>query len=647
MWGSWSLAHRAVALVLLTWVALLISGCGRSAESWVDQPGGRALVIGQRDLVHARQSISVLNDPEGNLDLEGVRRSAGWSAPSSDPRFDVSAKAGWARLSVKNASQADVLVIWQGHPWPMRLQFFLPDGSIVERDGTRVPGAYPRTGFTTRLSVPHGDTATIYVRYAGRLQAPTLLVGTQAAFDEGYASSNLAHGVFYGILLALLLYNLVLWVLLRSPAYGYYVLHVAVTLWYFLARNMHIAEAAALRPIAAAMGPHPRFWTVTMLWVSAIAMTGFCRHLLDTRRHIPRIDRALRWVPAVPAIGMASLLFTDGTYSDGLAALAQILALFVILLAAIQRSRAGDRLARLFLTAWSMYLVTGITYSMRYFGFFPYTNWTEHLLQLGSGLEVVLLSLALGYRIRLLDSERQRAKEEATQLRLERGISLQRERARGLALLLEQQDQDRRRIARDLHDGLGQLFVVLKGVLAGERSTAADRARELVARGIEESRALSHGLHPDRLDRLGLTAALRGLLDDLPEQPGLIVDAEIRDVDGVLERSAELHLFRIAQEAVNNAFVHGQARHIYVSVERAGDELCLVVENDGKSFKPGRDARGEGLGLTGIRERCAAMGASFGIEAVPEGGTRLEVTLPLPSQAQPLRVSEVASAGSG
>src|SRR5690606_3341167 len=168
--------------------------------------------------------------------------------------------------------------------------------------------------------------------------------------------------------------------------------------------------------------------------------------------------------PAVPLVGMASLAFTDGTYSDALAALAQIAALFVILLAAIARTRAGDRLALLFLISWSMYLVTGITYSMRYFGVFPYTNWTEHQLQLASALEVVLLSLALGYRIRLLDSERERAKEESTQLRLDREISLQRERARGLALLMEQQDQDRRRIARDLHDGLGQLFVVLKGV---------------------------------------------------------------------------------------------------------------------------------------------------------------------------------------
>ncbi|MGE3671094.1 MAG: sensor histidine kinase, partial [Polyangiaceae bacterium] len=219
---------------------------------------------------------------------------------------------------------------------------------------------------------------------------------------------------------------------------------------------------------------------------------------------------------------------------------------------------------------------------------------------------------------------------ESSEHRLGREIEIQRERARGLTRLMEQQDHDRRRVARDLHDGIGQLLVVLKGVLAGESSSAAERARDLVSRGIDEARALSHGLHPDRLDRLGLTAALKGLVDDLPEQPGLTLDAEIREVDGVLERSAELHVFRIAQEAINNAFVHGSARTLYVSVELVDRELLLVVENDGRRFnEPRSDDASPGLGLTSIKERCAALGATLTLERLEEGGTRLEVSVPL------------------
>lgn len=108
------------------------------------------------------------------------------------------------------------------------------------------------------------------------------------------------------------------------------------------------------------------------------------------------------------------------------------------------------------------------------------------------------------------------------------------------------------------------------------------------------------------------------------------LDAEIRDVDGVLARSGELHVFRIAQEAVNNAFVHGNARTLFVSVELLEDELLLVVENDGRRFdEPKPDTASTGLGLTGIKERCAALGATLTLESLEEGGTRLEVSVPL------------------
>ncbi|MCA9642219.1 MAG: hypothetical protein H6718_29875 [Polyangiaceae bacterium] len=635
--GSLRLAVQArrwwCALVAVV-LAFACLACGRAEERVsrvaVDGSTDVALEIRDAEVVQARYSVSVLRDPTGVLDFEAARKSSDWQTPGSDPRFHISDAAGWVRLRVVNHSDSSELVAWQGHPWPMTLDAYLPSGKVAHLVGTEVPSTHPRTGFTMRFVLPPGNSETLYFRYAGRLQAPTLVVGPEAAFNESYAISNLAHGAFYGVLLALMLYNLVLWAILKSHAYGYYVAHVGVTLWYFLGRNMHVAEAPWLRPVAGLMAPNPRFWTVAMLWISALAMTGFCRHLLDTQRHTPLLDRILRWVPAVPAVGMLSLIFTDGTYADGLAALAQIVALFVILLAAIVLSRRGDRLARLFLVAWSMYLVTGIVYSMRYFGLTPYTNLTEYHLQVASALEVVLLSFTLGYRIRLIDAERERAKQESNELRLGREIEIQRERARGLTRLMEQQDRDRRRVARDLHDGLGQLLVVLKGVLAGESSSAAERARDLVARGIDEARALSHGLHPDRLDRLGLTAALKGLVDDLPEQPELTLDAEIRDVDGVLDRSAELHVYRIAQEAINNAFVHGNARNLFVSVEVVGRELLLLVENDGRRFdEPKSDTASPGLGLTGIKERCAALSATLSLEGLEEGGTRLEVSVPL------------------
>ncbi|MEZ4227566.1 MAG: sensor histidine kinase [Polyangiaceae bacterium] len=596
----------------------------------------------------------LLPDPEDTIDFAAARAAfaAGRfeAVESERPRLDFRWKAAWVRVVLVNRTSVRQWRFWQPHPMPDYVESYFASssgdpGTLRPEDfdhqelySRLAPRRYPRRGLTLELDLRRDAPAVLYLKYRGRLQALTAEVSTHERFDSAYSLAQLAHGLFYGTLLALLLYNLTLFVSLRDGAYGYYVVHVGSTLFFFFVRNAHIGEV----PFSIAFGELiARRWeltTVVIHWVIIIGVTGFFRLLFATSSLAPRLDRLLKWIALSPLVGAVTVLLSDGRFGDSLAGLSQLASFIAVLSAGIWLwLKRRHPLAPIYLTAWGALLLSSAAYVLRYFGVLPYNALTEFLPQFGVGSEAVLLSLALAYRVRLLQAEKARAEEAARRARADRDVRLAQERAAGLTRMMAATDAERRRVARDLHDGLGQLLSGAKALVerqtkslkphftAGQHEELA-RVAELIQLGIQETRSISHGLHPERLDRVGLTAALRGLVDDFPEREGLIVDAEIRDIDGLLGREAELHLYRIAQEALKNAWVHGRGELISVSASRDGDFLEFSVVNDGVRFDI---SRAQGLGLISIRERCAAIHAELTIEAPAEGGAELVVRVPI------------------
>ena len=190
------------------------------------------------------------------------------------------------------------------------------------------------------------------------------------------------------------------------------------------------------------------------------------------------------------------------------------------------------------------------------------------------------------------------------------------------ALLLRAQEEERRRIARELHDQAGQALTALKIELDLEgRSDASARVAEVLG----QIRNLSELLRPRALDDLGLEPALRALAEDFSRQTKIPVAIEMDDPQGWAPDIA-LTLYRVAQEALTNVARHSGARRAWLRLVREGAACRLVVEDDGRGMEGGLQPH---LGIMGMRERVAAAGGTLRLEEAARGGLRVEADLPV------------------
>ncbi|HEV2470001.1 MAG TPA: PAS domain S-box protein [Candidatus Sulfotelmatobacter sp.] len=204
--------------------------------------------------------------------------------------------------------------------------------------------------------------------------------------------------------------------------------------------------------------------------------------------------------------------------------------------------------------------------------------------------------------------------------------------------LMQVQDEERRRIARDLHDSTGQKLAALKMSIAqGKNSTPRDEQMKLVDDVLQEIRTVSHLLHPPLLEEAGLLSAAKWLVEGFSSRSGIKVSLNVSDGIGRLSANAELALFRVIQEALNNIHHHSGAKKAKIEVEHRDSLLMLRVSDDGHGMAhpqmQGSASPTLGVGLLGMRERISQLGGALRIKS-GETGTTIEAELPLNSDSK-------------
>ena len=228
------------------------------------------------------------------------------------------------------------------------------------------------------------------------------------------------------------------------------------------------------------------------------------------------------------------------------------------------------------------------------------------------------------------------------------------ERRRLEAEVLEIAAMEQERIARDLHDGLGQVmtgasFVVeaLRAQLAaaGHDALAADaeRAGELIGQALSQARAIARGLSPIDVEPTGLMTALAGLAGDAEAAHGLSATFTYDAPALVRSRENAADLYRIAQEALSNAARHAKAETVRIAIAHRDEGVVLSVRDDGRGIAPDALDGGRGLGLRSMRARAERLGGTLAIEPAEGGGTRVSVTFPRAYEAS-APVAEVSAA---
>jgi PAS domain S-box-containing protein len=208
--------------------------------------------------------------------------------------------------------------------------------------------------------------------------------------------------------------------------------------------------------------------------------------------------------------------------------------------------------------------------------------------------------------------------------------------------LIEAQEKERRRLARELHDDICQRLAMIS--LKIEKATRATTKLDVsVAEQLEQIwqqcsnltgdvQALSHELHPSILDNLGLVTAVRSFCREVSAQNGVVVEFVGRDVPDSLPREVSLSLFRVVQEALHNAVKYSGQKHFEVRLQGESERLELEVSDQGVGFDAPNAKNGRGLGLVSMAERINQVNGTFTIDSQPNTGTRIRACVPLTPQ---------------
>jgi signal transduction histidine kinase len=256
------------------------------------------------------------------------------------------------------------------------------------------------------------------------------------------------------------------------------------------------------------------------------------------------------------------------------------------------------------------------------------------LLVRGRAIGVLAAHDKLGPDVRFTDTDLRLAETFAARAALAVDLS-ERIASDSLRRVVEAQELERRRLARELHDETGQaLTSILLGLKGLEerfddpesRSVTAE-LRELVVSTLQDVRRLAVELRPSALDDFGLVAALERLTTSFAEQSGIAVDFQTSLGGERLSGEVETALYRIVQESLTNVVKHARARHVSIVLTRKSGSIKAVIEDDGQGFDPAEDTP-DGFGLVGMRERLALLGGRLQVESDGEAGTTIAAEVP-------------------
>ncbi|MFN3529053.1 MAG: 7TM diverse intracellular signaling domain-containing protein [Bacteroidia bacterium] len=370
----------------------------------------------------AGKSVYVFEDPTHNLQLHDIIEGDSLFQLSElqIPNFAYTESSWWFRLTIQNNSNSSNLALDIANSQLDEVRCFLPAGGYYQEIvlGDLLPfheRLINHQNFIIPIEVSPGSSKTIYFRIKSREQLIVpITVGHQDALLTNNNRTDIFAGIYFGIMLVMFFYNLFLYLSIRDKAYLFYILYII---------SIALAQATLLGYSFKYFWPEAIYFNhLAVPLFSALSGYGaiqFARIFLQLQRNMPRINRGLTLFEL--AYGLAVVLFLMGfeLISYHILDLCLLTLSFYALYFSIHLSAQGKREAKFFLFAWSFFMVGMFVYVARNFGWLPYTFLTNNVLLIGSGIEAVLLSVALADRINLLKREKEQSQADALRVSLE------------------------------------------------------------------------------------------------------------------------------------------------------------------------------------------------------------------------------------
>lgn len=545
------------------------------------------------------------------------------------PNIGLTDAALWCELKIINTTNEDCyLELFDAAPDSITVYETTNSDSIKITNGGNYISFKNReidaNNYMFRLCGRTDTEKTYYVRIInGRGTQFSATVGTLKGVLENQHVINFCHGIYFGIMLLMVLYNLCIYFSLHDRSYLYYVIYGTI---------MTLMNACLTGYAFEYLWPNnPGLNRYEDLVTASLGISGivFATNFLQTKKYYPKMHKMLFSFCGVFIICMLLVLTQHFLLASTIVEIGSLALIIFFFITAFTLLKKGYKPAKFFLYAWSILLLCVCIYILKDFDLIPYNTFTIYSLQIGSSLEAVLLSFALADKINISKKEKWKVQEL--------------HRAELLNNKLEIKQQTLQFIGREIHDNIGQKLT-LAAIYAQQMEVAnIDHGTTRQLKGIskilndslEELRDLSRSLTDTRLENYTLTQLLTLEVERINATGICKVVLELSDGVFTMNVTPKNFLLRIIQEFIQNSLKHSCCKKITVTLHHNECGLIIMVSDDGKGFDL-QSIKSEGIGLNNMERRMKIIGGTLDLQSQPGVGTKLNLYIPFEILNQPI-----------
>ncbi|MES2517779.1 MAG: 7TM diverse intracellular signaling domain-containing protein [Bacteroidota bacterium] len=570
------------------------------------------------------REIEIFEDKTALLTFEEVSKRSDIDARFTqsiqpNPNFGVTSSVVWARFTLQNKS-SQKLYLEMSEPVMDSIDIYRIDANnriTHKKSGVYVPVSkrdFHTNFYLFDLNLNSEQTCTYYIRFQNSLPLlfPLRVAPLKVYFEDNH-SKDLMQGVYLGLMLVMAIFNFFIYWTVRSKEYLYYVLYV-FSFACFFAYNKGIAHEFVWNNAL-------WFNRFTPLFISSGVSFGvlFANSFLDVKRYFPLSQKISQVLIGLIVLCLIGHWLGLGSITITLLHLVAFLIVIYVLMIATYVWLEGSQSALFFLIAWSVFLVSALIFIMQLSNILPSDNFTRNALQVGSALEVVLLSFALAYRIN--GDRKEKEKYQAEVIRQ-----------------LQANEQMRSRIARDLHDDIGSTLSsigILSQVVENQMGENSDSVKEMVRRIGESSQKVQRSLSDivwttkqteDNFDNV--LVKMKEFTSEMLEVKDIIYHFNTDTLPDVkISPSKQYNFYLIFKEAVNNIVKYSNADEVIIELNRQKDLLIMNISDNGIGFDEKNIKSGNGLG--NMRKRAESLGGKITIDAKCKEGTKIRLEIPV------------------
>jgi signal transduction histidine kinase len=573
------------------------------------------------------EQLEIFEDTSAELTLQDIQQLDSLFKPGRQkrPNFGLSTSAIWCKLRVSNQTNKEwYLEVGTPYLHEVSLYQMLPGKKFRKvqvssaQDFTRRP--VQSNLFILPLHAPAHREQIYYLRVRSHfiLDFPLRIATLQRVYEDNL-HIYIRMGLYFGLLLTLIVYNLFVYIAIRDHTYLYYIA-------FLVANGLYVAYTSGFG--LAYLYPHQPWLNQSNYYGAAAQLLGvvFTHSFLQIRKHVPEL-RLVSWI--IVSLSLCVVAFSlAGQVHIGFRLLVVnviLISLYVYVMG-IALYRKGFKPALYYMLAFTVVNTGVLIYCLQNLMILPQNNFTGNAYMIGSSLEAIVLSFALASKLNTFKEEKEQAQLKA----IEQATAFSRQ-------LIHTQEQERKRIAAELHDSVGQSLSLIKNrlLLLQESRQAVLPATmqdltQSVGQTLQEVRTISYALRPVQLELLGFTRAIKHLIEETASASNIHFYEDVDNVDDLFAADAEINLYRILQECLSNMVRHAQATAAKVLLSKSSSHVILQIQDNGVGInatpsKPGTISSG----LPGIRERLQLLSGTLELTQATPQGTLIYITIPI------------------